>query len=105
MTPVPEGVAITSDGNKGYVAIARGGVVVVIDTARNTAIASIPVSSPFGVAVTPDGSRVYVTGSGAVSVIDTTSNTVVATIPVGGENQSDAVERAQPHRVEPPGWL
>ena len=42
--------------------------------------------SPFGVAVTPDGSKVYVTDSsrlGHVSVIDTATNTVIATIPVG----------------------
>ncbi len=38
-----------------------------------------------GVAVTPDGTRVYManTGDGTVSVIDTASNTVTATIPVG----------------------
>jgi YVTN family beta-propeller protein len=46
-------------------------------------------SSPFGVAITPDGTRAYVTNhsgtviSGTVSVIDTASNTVAATVPVG----------------------
>src|SRR6516225_1057251 len=60
----------------------------VIDTATNTVIATIPVGglSPFGVAVTPDGSKVYVTDSsrsGHVSVIATATNTVIATIPVG----------------------
>ncbi len=40
---------------------------------------------PFGVAVTPDGSKVYVAndGSSTVSVIATATNTVTATIPVG----------------------
>ena len=39
----------------------RRNTVSVIDTATNTVIATIPVgSSPFGVAVTPDGSKVYV---------------------------------------------
>jgi YVTN family beta-propeller protein len=39
---------------------------------------------PLGIAITPDGTRAYVTneGSASVSVIDTTTNTVVATIPV-----------------------
>ena len=48
--------------------------------------ATIPVGSePSGVAVTPDGSRVYVANvtSNSVSVIATASNTVAATIPVG----------------------
>jgi len=43
-------------------------------------------SSPVGVAVTPDGSRVYVTNNGlatkTISVIDTATNTVTATINV-----------------------
>ena len=41
--------------------------------------------TPFGVAVTPDGSKVYVanTLSASVSVIATATNTVTATIPVG----------------------
>jgi YVTN family beta-propeller protein len=40
---------------------------------------------PYGVAVTPDGSTVYVVndGSNSVSVIATASNTMAATIPVG----------------------
>jgi YVTN family beta-propeller protein len=40
---------------------------------------------PNGVAVTPDGTRAYVTNTidGTVSVISTASNKVVATIPVG----------------------
>src|SRR6516225_2705036 len=58
----------------------------VIDTATNTVTATIPVSPPpFGVAVAPDGSRVYVAISttGTLSVIDTTTNAVTTTIPVG----------------------
>jgi YVTN family beta-propeller protein len=49
---------------------------------------SIPLGTnqnPFGVAITPDGTRAYVTINfpNTVSVIDTATNTVVATIPVG----------------------
>jgi YVTN family beta-propeller protein len=57
----------------------------VIDTASNTVTATIPVGiEPFGVAVSPDGSKVYVgnTVSDTVSVIATATNTVIATIPV-----------------------
>ena len=44
-------------------------------------------SQPGGVAVTPDGSKVYVANflSNNVSVIATATNTVTATIPVGSE--------------------
>jgi YVTN family beta-propeller protein len=57
-----------------------------IDTATNTVIAIIPVGvGPIGIAITPDGTRAYVTNevSNTVSVIDTASNTVGETIPVG----------------------
>ncbi len=61
----------------------------VIDTATNKVVATIPVgNNPFAVAVTPDGTHVYVTilnlGFGnSVAVINTASNAVVATIQVG----------------------
>jgi YVTN family beta-propeller protein len=58
----------------------------VIDTATNTVTAIIPVGTyAGGVAVTPDGSKVYATNhfDDTVSVIDTATNTVTATIPVG----------------------
>ena len=42
-------------------------------------------NEPYGVAITPDGTHVYVAivGSNTVSVIARPGNTVVATIPVG----------------------
>jgi YVTN family beta-propeller protein len=52
----------------------------VIATATNTVIGTIPVGlEPLGVAVTPDGSKVYVANSGDsnVSVIATATDTVV----------------------------
>jgi YVTN family beta-propeller protein len=64
----------------------------VIDTASNRVITKIPVGvAPAGVAVNPDGSKVYVTNSnsvsfskpGTVSVIAAGINTVIATIQVG----------------------
>ena len=55
----------------------------VIATATNTVTAIIPVGSfVLDVAVSPDGSRVYVT-SANVSVINTATNIVTATIAVG----------------------
>ena len=51
-----------------------------IDTASNTVVATVPVTGPIGIAITPDGKHAYFT-AGNVSVIDTASNTVVATVP------------------------
>ena len=74
-----------------YIANYLDNSVSVIDTATNTVTATIamPGTSPEGVAVTPDGSKVLVglrTGNssegnfGSIAVIDTASNTVTAQI-------------------------
>ena len=66
----------------------------VIDAATNSVTATIPVGDqPLGVAVTPDGTRAYVTNtfSDTVSVIDTATNTVTATIAVGDTPRGVAV--------------
>jgi YVTN family beta-propeller protein len=58
----------------------------VVNTRFNTLFTTIPVGLfPFGVAVTPDGSRVYVTNQDAntVSVIDPGRDIVTGTIGVG----------------------
>ena len=78
------------DGSRADVADAvLAGAVWVIDTASNTVVATIPVGvGSSGVAITPDGTRAYVTNqiSNTVSVIDTTTNTVVVTVPVGSRS-------------------
>jgi trimeric autotransporter adhesin len=64
------------------------GSVSVIASATNTMTASIPVgSAPLGVAVTPDGSKVYVANysSNSVSVIATATDTVTHS-PIAVEN-------------------
>ena len=58
----------------------------VIDIATNTVTATVDVGTcPGGVAVSPDGSKVYITNeySSNVSVIDTATNSVIATVDVG----------------------
>ena len=61
----------------------------VINTAANAVITAVPVGTgPHMVAVTPDGSRVYVPNLGVdtVSVIDPATNTVISTIGLGGSD-------------------
>ena len=66
----------------------------VIDTVTNKVVATVPVGSgPFGVAVNPSGTRVYVGNLtlNRISVIDTGTNTVSATVAVGGSPLGVAV--------------
>ena len=78
-----------------YITNIASSTVSVIDTATNTVTTTISgFSSPWGVAVTPNGLKVYVTnlGSNNVSVIDTATNTVTGSpITVGSEPISGAV--------------
>ena len=61
----------------------------VINTGNNTLTATVSVGTePFGAAVSPDGTKVYVTNTkygerGTVSVIDTATNKVTAIVDVG----------------------
>ena len=76
-----------SSAQNAYITSAASNTVSMIDTATNTVV-GFPIlvgNQPFGVAVTPDGSKVYVANfnDNTVSVIATATNTVVSTIPVG----------------------
>ena len=74
----PEGIAVTPDGKKAYVAnsgniTAPEDTVSVINIINDTVIDTRPAGRhPCGVAVTPDGKKVYVanTYGGTVSVVD-----------------------------------
>ncbi|WP_060574750.1 MULTISPECIES: Hsp70 family protein [unclassified Pseudonocardia] len=90
---VPEGppqyLAFAPDGRHVYVSVfdeARTiATVAVLDTTTNSVVATVPVQTrPFALAVTPDGSKVYVPNhdSGTVSVIDTATNRVASEIKV-----------------------
>lgn len=74
------------------------GTVSVIDTAKNVVMKTVDVGlHPSGMALSPEGDRVYVTNanSDTVSVIDTASDTVVKTLGV----QLDAKAEGNPGRV------
>ena len=69
-----------------YITNAGDNTVLVIDSATNTVVATIPVGQdPTSIAVTPDGQFAYVANenSNSVSVIATANNSVVATVAVG----------------------
>lgn len=98
----PDGVAMTPNGQKVYVANggATPGTVSVIRTSRNRIRRTIMVgNNPTGVTVSPDGQHVYVTNQndGTLSVIDATRDRVTATILVGGAPLGMAVTPDNQH--------
>jgi YVTN family beta-propeller protein len=102
------GVAVSPDGSNIYVAISGGtafgfgAIVVVIDSTTETETARIvignnyPDSSIGGLAITPDGSKIYVTinsyNGSTVWVIDTATNMVIGSpVPVGSSPSGIAI--------------
>ncbi len=92
---VPTDVVVNASGTRAYVTLRYDDAVAVIDTATDAVIDTIPLGSgaspgqpiylPMHAALSPDGTRLYVTNHWGffVSIIDTASDTVVGTIPVG----------------------
>lgn len=77
-----------------YVSNFNSSSISVIDTATNTVVDTIsPLDGPRGVAVSPDGARVFVAtdGDDTVSVIRTSDNTVIDTVTVGDGPQGVAI--------------
>ena len=88
----PSSVAVSADGTRAYVGNMGDRSVTVVDTTTNTHIATIQnafstLLGPGGLAVSPDGSRVYATAAptsaGRVATIDTTTNKVLDNISIG----------------------
>ena len=96
-------IAITADGSKAYVAVERGqksctdrgcgGYLVALDLATGTPgkRIALPSSSPFGIAITPDGRRAYVTSEGSVVPITLANGTKGKPIRVGGVRTDIAI--------------
>lgn len=81
---VYQGITVSPDGKRVYVANGADNTVSVINTASNSVIATIRVGAgPAFLSVAPDSSRVYVADGVAVSVINAATDTVMDTIPVG----------------------
>ncbi|MGH7785373.1 MAG: hypothetical protein ACRERC_00815 [Candidatus Binatia bacterium] len=82
---VPHVLELHPSGSPLYVTT-TGGLVEAIDTTTNTLVSSEPVGTDvWGIALHPDGSRLYVAdrGAGVVRVVDATTLSVLNTIPVG----------------------
>src|SRR5579872_6544186 len=63
--PVPVGIAFSADGKTAYVALSRANTLAVIDAASRTVTKQIDVGmAPFGVAVSKERGKIYVTNRG-----------------------------------------
>jgi RHS repeat-associated protein len=82
------GITTNSDNSRVYFSCLPLGhgfqSVIALDTSSNTIAANIPVSSPQGLVISPDGTKVYVKSLHGISIIDTATNTVSGTVSTSG---------------------
>lgn len=81
-------MAITPDGNKGYVTNDNTQTVTVFDARTNQVIKKLTnVNHPSGISISADGGTAYITStsneSGLLTVLNTASDSVIQEIPVG----------------------
>jgi len=104
-SPLTASVTVTPTNKQvyAYIPSANTAAVSVIDLVANKTIATVPVGlGPMGVAVSPDGTKVYVTNqqSGSVSVINTATNITVATVKMAfASNPTSVVVSADGSKV------
>lgn len=97
----PEGVILSADGTKLYVALFGTGEVKVVQTSDNTIIDTISIpgtnGNPQAVAVSPDGSTLYVLsdlsngmtgapGAAFLNIVNTSTNVIASVISLGSSN-------------------
>lgn len=104
----PEGVAVSPDGRKVYVANKTAGTVSMVNTATNKVIGTVNLSvSVQGLAINPDNRRLYIVagdaGSGFISVRDSANLAQVDTIPLSARGGTQP--NPQGIAVSPDGQL
>jgi YVTN family beta-propeller protein len=92
--PLPAGIAFSADGNTAYVAFSRGNALAVIDTATRQIRQQVETGiAPFGVAVSKEHGKIYVTNRGGRrpgpnDITSPSSGSKVVTDPVTGSSTS-----------------
>jgi YVTN family beta-propeller protein len=92
----PNTIAITPDGSRLYVSCSDE--VWVIDVASKTPVAKVPVPRAIDVALSADGTRLFVAAHG-VGVIDTSTNTLIGTISLQNRDSFDIAVTPDGRRV------
>lgn len=96
---LPMGTVMSPDSRELFVTTGRGNSVVVIDTAKEAVVATIPVGTrAWGIAISPDGKKIY-TANGAsddISVVDVAARKELKRIKAGSGPWGIAVVPATP---------
>jgi YVTN family beta-propeller protein len=97
---IPKSIVPSPDGSKVYIPCSATNKVITVDVTVDSSpviINELNVgSTPWGCAITPDGTKLYITnmGSNDVSVINTITNNVIYSIPAGNAPRGIAINPA-----------
>lgn len=86
----PSALVISPDGSTGYALCRNTGRILYVDLTSGNEIATVPIVFPFGLAISPDGNRAYVSRSmfsRYVDVVDLIERKVTTSITVGRSPQ------------------
>lgn len=105
----PQGIALSADGSKLFIA-AEAGDVIVWDIAANVQAGTIATGCQgYGIVRTPDNSRLYVSCvlQGLVVAVNPTTGAMIATLNVGGQPRELSFDAASRSVVVPneSGWV
>jgi glutamine cyclotransferase len=104
----PQGIGLSSDGSKLFIA-AQAGNVIVWDIAANARADTIATGCPgYGLARTPNNSHLYVGClNGVLVVLNPTTGAVIETLPVGGVPRELSFDAATRSLIVPneAGWV
>lgn len=77
-----DGLALSADARKLYIANHGANALQVFDTDARSVVATVPIPNPLGVAMAPNGAKLYVGGFSGLHVV--TTSTLTKTGPVAG---------------------
>jgi YVTN family beta-propeller protein len=109
----PAGIALSPDGRWAYVTDSQNATVRVIDMAARTVVGepiSVGVPSwqattswPTGIAISPDGNRIYVANGQDIMVLDTATRTVIGAVRFPGYMSDSSARASQAISVDSNG--
>ena len=81
---LPNGLVVSPDGSRVYVACGNSNYISIINTLTNTVDAQLTTPTPAEVVLSPDGSRLYVSNnfSDEVSIFDTSTKSLITSVPI-----------------------
>ncbi|MBN2990800.1 YncE family protein [Pseudomonas cedrina subsp. fulgida] len=71
------GIAFNTTGSRLYVADNRAGMLIILNATNHQRLASVPVSNPIGITLSPDNSRAHIATLSGWAIVNLTNNSLI----------------------------